>query len=218
MKTLKITFSKVLIFLSAVILLNSCKKNKDVDMDGKNFDITQHYITGSYLSDGITSSYVYGFKTLAKAYTIFYAGLGVDASDYKYENGVLNIDGVIFNISNGAIKSSNDARFKSYNLQKIPTTDAFANKTFKRTIATNGVDVGKSCVIKFTNGKFMLSIDGLAQLGTGAEYTLQNNGVATANTGLEGSLHLMSIVDNKMYYSHLNGSNQKHDYSVLTQQ
>ena len=219
MKNLKVKFAKILILLSAIVIFNSCKKNKDVDANGERFDLTQYYITGSYLMKGVTTSYIYGFNTLARAYEIRFGGIVTNTASYQYNKGVLNVDDFIFNISNGVITGSNAPNdFKSYHLQKIPSTDGFAGKTFKGTVAINGVDLGKSCVIKFSNGKFTVSVDGFAQVGTGADYTLQNNGVATANTGLQGDLHLMSIVDNKMYYSSINGADTKHIYSLLTQQ
>jgi len=84
-------------------------------------------------------------------------------------------------------------------------------------VATNGLANGKSCLIKYTTDKkFTVSIDGFAQTGTGADYTLQNNGVATANTGNEGRLHLMTLADGKLYYSQ--STQNTHYYGVLTLQ
>lgn len=219
MKNFKKTFAVLLIVYTALSVFPSCKKNNDFKKDDEKIDLTKYYITGEIVANAISTSYVYIFLPLAKKrYNSLIAGSIDDTGNYKYSDGLLTTEDVTFNIVNGSIiKSSLPNLFKSHHLQKIPDADAFAGKMFKGTIATNGINIGKSCVIKFTNtSKFTVSIDGFSQIGNGADYTLQNNGVATANTGLEGRLHLMTMSDGKLYYSQL--INQTNYFGLLSQQ
>lgn len=220
MKNLRNLFSKTLLVFSVLLVLASCKKDKDVGKDDDKIDFTKYYITGEYDAYGTRNGYVFTFGTLNKA-SYYSVGQSLSGS-YAYADGNLSIlqsNNVTYNysISNGVITSSNIPSTISYHLQKIPDADAFAGKNFKGTVATNGLANGKSCLIKFTTaGKFTVSIDGFAQTGTGADYTLQNNGVATANTGNEGRLHLMTLADGKLYYSQ--STQNTHYYGVLTLQ
>ncbi|SOD14231.1 hypothetical protein [Pedobacter xixiisoli] len=202
----------------------ACKKDRSTQLED-SFDPTKYYITGEEASIGGGSSptsYVYCFFANAKTYTTSQGGYNSDNPNYTYTDGVIKIGSLTFTIANDVVTSCNNANYRSYHLQKIPDADAFAGKTFKGTVATNGLANGKSCLIKYTTDKkFTVSIDGFGQTGTGADYTLQNNGVATARTGNEGRLHLMTIGDGKLYYSQISGmgtTNYAHYYGVLTLQ
>lgn len=210
-KTMTITSVLLLITCSA------CKKDKN-DPVADNFDPTKYYITGEGV-DGMSTSFAWTFKPNAVAYLTAFGGSQDATLTYKYKDGVLEAGSTTFTIVNNAITASNNALYRSYYLQKIPDADAFAGKTFKGMVATNGVANGKSCLIKYTTaGKFTVSIDGFGQTGNGADYTLLNNGIATANTGNEGRLHLMSIGDGKLYYSQSNPSTKIHYFGILTLQ
>lgn len=207
MKNLKNIFAKTLLLFSVLLVLSSCKKDKEAKPKD-SFDPTKYYITGEG-ADNYSTSYAIILKPNAMGYFTAWGGSQDGNFNYKYENGTLKCEdlGVAFTIVNDAITSTTNPNYKSFHLQKIPDADAFSGKTFRGTVATNGLVNGKSCLIKFTTAKkFTVSIDGFAQTGTGADYTLQNNGVATANTGNEGRLHLMSIADGKLYYSQDNGN------------
>ena len=220
MKNLKNKFAKTLITFSVLFVLASCKKDKDAENERGNIDFTKYYITGEYVTNGMSSSYAYVFGALVKSNLLAAGGKISESGSYAYADGTLTINQTnTFSIANGSVTGNNNPDIKTYYLQKIPDTDAFAGKTFRGTAATNGVDIGKSCLIKFTTAKtFSVSIDGFGQTGTGADYTLQNNGVATANTGNEGKLHLMTMANGKLYYSQYNAANNIHYYGFLTQQ
>jgi len=224
MKNFKTIFAKTLMVLSVLAVFASCKKDKEAKPED-NFDPTKYYITGEEASIGGGSSptsYVYCFFANAKTYSTSQGGYNSDNPNYTYTDGVIKIGNLTFTIANNAVTSCSNASYRSYHLQKIPDADSFAGKTFKGTVATNGLANGKSCLIKYTTDKkFTVSIDGFGQTGTGAAYILQNNGVATARTGNEGRLHLMTIGDGKLYYSQVNGAgtpNYTHYYGVLTLQ
>ncbi|SOD14229.1 hypothetical protein [Pedobacter xixiisoli] len=220
MKNLSNLFAKTLLIFSALFVLASCKKDKAVEKDDDKIDFTKYYITGEYETYGTRNGYVYTFGTLMKVTS---SSVGSSNSgSYTYTDGNLRIthennQSYTLKIANGVITSSDAPALITYHLQKIPDADAFAGKNFKGTVATNGLANGKSCLIKFTTaGKFTVSIDGFGQTGNGADYTLQNNGVATANTGNEGRLHLMTLADGKLYYSQ--STQNTHYYGVLTLQ
>lgn len=221
---MKNIFAKTLIIFAAVLVFASCKKDKEAKPED-NFDPTKYYITGEYASTGggtPATSYAYCFFTNAKTYTTSFGGSESDNPNYTYANDIIKMGNLTFTLANNAVTSCSDAAYRSYHLQKIPDADAFAGKTFRGTVATNGLANGKSCLIKYTTDKkFTVSIDGFAQTGTGADYTLQNNGLATARTGNEGRLHLMTIGGGKLYYSQSNGGgtpNYTHYYGLLTLQ
>jgi len=222
MKNLRNIFAKTLITFSVLFVFASCKKDKAGEKDGNTIDFTKYYITGEYDAYGTRNSYVFTFGALMKA-SYYSVGQSISGS-YAYTDGNLSIhqsNNVTCNysLSNGVITSSSIPSTISYYLQKIPDADAFAGKNFKGTVATNGLANGKSCLIKFTSeGKFTVSIDGFGQTGNGAAYTLQNNGVATANTGYEGRLHLMTLADGKLYYSQSYEGQNTHYFGVLTLQ
>lgn len=220
MKTSKKILSKTLLMFSVIFVFASCKKDKETENEANDIDFTKYYITGEYDSYSIRNGYVYTFGTLMKVNS---SSVGSSNSgSYMYADGSLRIthannQSYKFKIANGIITSCDFPGIITYHLQKIPDADAFAGKNFKGTVATNGLANGKSCLIKFTTaGKFTVSIDGFGQTGTGADYTLQNNGVATAKTGNEGRLHLMTLADGKLYYSQ--STQTTHYYGVLTVQ
>lgn len=220
MKTLKNIFAKTLIVLSVLAVFASCKKDKEANPED-SFDPTKYYITGEGAdkgADNYSTSYAIILKPNAMGHFTAFGGNHGATFNYTYQDGTLkaeNID-VNFTIVNNTITSTSNPQYKTYYLQKIPDADAFAGKTFRGTVATNGLVNGKSCLIKFTTAKkFTVSIDGFGQTGTGADYTLQNNGVATATTGNEGRLHLMSFADGKLYYSQYNASDKTHYYGLL---
>ncbi len=224
MKNLKNIFVKTLIVFCVSLAFTACKKDKS-NKPEDSFDPTKYYITGEYASLGGGSSptsYVYCFFANAKTYTTSKGGSVSDNPNYTYTDGIIKMGNLTFTVANNAVTNCSDGSYRSYHLQKIPDADAFAGKTFKGTVATNGLANGKSCLIKYTTDKkFTVSIDGFGQTGTGADYTLQNNGVATARTGNDGRLHLMTIGDGKLYYSQLSGSgtaNYAHYYGILTLQ
>jgi len=217
MKNLKVIFPKTLIVFSVLFLFSACKKDKDNSV-ADNFDPTKYYFTGE-AADGMSTSYAWTFKPNAVAYLTAFGGSQDATLTYTYKGGVLEVGGNKFTILDNAITATDNPRYKSYHLQKIPDADAFAGKIFKGTVATNGVNNGKSCLIKFTaTGKFTVSIDGFGQTGSGADYTLINNGIATANTGSEGRRHLMSIGGGQLYYSQNNAASKTHYFSILTLQ
>ena len=205
--------------LSLLAVFASCKKDKEAKPED-NFDPTKYYITGEGAdkgADNYSTSYAIILKPKAMGYFTAWGGSYEGSFNYKYENGTLKCDdiGVAFTIVNNAITATSNPQYKSFHLQKIPDADAFAGKTFRGTVAKNGVNNGVSCQIQYTtNGKFILQIDGFLQtVAAGDDYTLQNNGIATANTGNEGRLHLMTIADGKLYYSQ-NIGNTKY-YGIL---
>jgi len=217
MKNLKVIFTKTLIVFSVLSLFSACKKDKDSPA-ADNFDPTKYYITGEGV-DGMSTSYAWIFKPNAVAYLTAFGGSQDATLTYTYKDGILGPGTNTFTIVDNAITATSNPLYKSYHLQKIPDANAFAGKIFKGTVATNGVDNGKSCLIKFTTaGKFTVSIDGFGQTGSGADYTLLNNGIAVANTGNEGRRHLMSIGDGKLYYSQSNAASKTHYFSILTLQ
>jgi hypothetical protein len=217
MKNSTSIFAKALIIFSVLLVFASCKKNKEANPED-SFDPTKYYITGEG-ADNYRTSYAIILKPNAMGHFTAFGGYHGTTFNYTYQDGTLkaeNID-VNFTIVNNTITSTSNPQYKTYYLQKIPDTDAFAGKTFRGTVATNGLVNGKSCSVKFTDTKkFTVSIDAFGQTGTGADYTLQNNGVATANTGNEGRLHLMSIADGKLYYSQYNAADKTHYYGLLT--
>lgn len=209
---------KLFAVLGLLLSFAACKK--ETKTATAIFDPTQYYITGEGI-DNYATSYAFIFKPNAMAYMVSWGGKQNAVLNYTYEAGTLAIgsNSFIFFILNHKITSSNNPNVSAYHLEKIPDTDAFSGKTFKGTVATNGLANGKSCLVRFTtSGKFTVSIDGFAQTGTGADYTLQNNGVATANTGNEGRLHLMSIGEGKLYYSQYNAVDDTHYYGILNRQ
>lgn len=219
MKHLKINFGALLMMIAMLFVLGSCKKDKPADLD--SFDPTKYYITG----EGITNyntSYVLIFEQPAKAVFIGSGGKVSSISNFSYKDGILYLaDGSFsFTILNNRISTGSHPYLTSFHLQKIPDSDAFAGKKFSGTVTRNGVNVGVSCQLKFTaNGMFTVKIDGFLQTPSyGSDYTLQNNGIATANTGNEGRLHLMSIADGKLYYSQFNAVDNMYCYGILTQQ
>lgn len=217
MKSLKNIFTKTLIIFSVWAVFASCKKDKDATNED-SFDPTQYYITGEGVGS-YSTSYAIVLKPNAVGHFSARGGIQNASFNYIYKDGALKADniGVTFTIVNNSVTSSSNPNYKSSYLQKIPDADAFSGKTFRGTVATNGLVNGKSCLIKFTTAKkFTVSIDGFGQTGTGADYTLQNNGVATANTGNEGRLHLMSIADGKLYYSQYNAASNTDYYGLLT--
>lgn len=216
---MKKQFSIALIAISLLLASASCKKDK-VPTGPENLDLTKYYITGEGMSPYATS-YILMFQPNAQCYFTGKGGAVSNNLEYVYQNNTLNIANghLTFTISGSEIISINKPDvYRSYHLERIPDTDAFAGKTFRGTVATNGLDNGKSCLIKFTTGRFTVSIDGFGQTGSGEDYTLQNNGIATATTGNEGRLHLMSIGQGKLYYSQFNAANNTHYYGTLTQQ
>lgn len=214
MKNLK-RYSILLLLLGFL----SCKKDKIADQD--SFDPTKYYITGEGFND-YNTSYALIFQQPAKAIFIGSGGEVNSISNFSYEDGILYVadKSFSFTIVNNKISTSTHPYLISYHLQKIPDADAFAGKTFSGTVTRNGVNVGMSCQLKFnTNQMFTVKIDGFLQTPTyGSDYTLQNNGIATAYTGNEGRLHLMSIADGKLYYSQFNAVDNTHCYAILTQQ
>ena len=209
---------RMLIMFCVLFAFAACKKDKNPENPDNSIDFTKYYITGEYKSGSIRNGYYFSFSPLMKAST--FTVTSSNSGSYAYADGVLRINTVQiygFNIANGVITNIDVPELITYHLQKIPDANAFAGKTFKGTVATNGLANGKSCLIKYTTDKkFTVSIDGFAQTGTGADYTLQNNGVATANTGNEGRLHLMTLADGKLYYSQ--STQNTHYYGVLTLQ
>lgn len=215
MKNIKISF--VLLLL---ISFTACKKDKQVVTD--DFDPSQYYLTGEYkagLGFG-TTSYVYAFLPNGKVVHSYLGGFTTGTYSYTYANGIIKVgDNITFNVVDGkVVNSSLPDSYGSYYLEKIPDVDAFAGKTFRGTVSTDGVNTGKSCLIKFNTGKFTVSIDGFAQAGTGEVYTLHNNGFATADAGIEGRLHLMTIADGKLIYSQNNKRNTTKYFGILTVQ
>lgn len=216
MKSLKHIFTRTLFIFSVWAVFASCKKDKDATNEDV-FDPTQYYITGEGV-DSYSTSYAIVLKPNALGHFSARGGIQNASFNYIYEGGALKAEniGVAFTIVNGAVTSSSNPNYKSYYLQKIPDADAFSGRNFRGTVATNGLVNGKTCSIKFTAAKkFTVSIDGFGQTGNGADYTLQNNGVATANTGNEGRLHLMSIANGKLYYSQYNAAGNTHYYGLL---
>ncbi|RYD97035.1 MAG: hypothetical protein EOP54_12085 [Sphingobacteriales bacterium] len=213
-----IKFSTILLIATSSIFL-SCKKDKGTEAD--NFDPTKYYITGEG-TDDYKTSYAIIFQQPAQANFIGKGGIVNNLSNFTYRAGVLYMadESFSFTIVNNKITTSNHPFLTSYHLQKIPDSDAFAGKTFSGTVARNGMNNGVSCQLKFiANGMFTVKIDGFLQTpSTGAGYTLQNNGIATANTGNEGRLHLMSMGDGKLYYSQFNAADNMQYYAILTQQ
>lgn len=205
--------------LLLLVSFMACKKDKQVVTD--DFDPTQYYITGEYkmgLGFG-TTSYVYAFLPNGKVSSSSLGGFNTGTYNYTYANGVIEIgNNLTFNVVGDKVASSSQESFSSYYLEKIPDADAFAGKTFRGTVSTDGVNSGKSCLIKFNSGKFTISIDGFAQAGNGEAYTLHNNGFATADAGSEGRLHLMTIADGKLIYSQNNKRNTTKHFGTLTAQ
>lgn len=219
MKNLKTKLANALLIISIFAVFASCKKNKTIEPE--NFDPTKYYITGEYLNKGATvpSTYVFTFLPDAKTLKTAVGGLILTQGSYTYADGVFNIGDVTFNVSDGNVTGTNmPTSYRANHLQKIPDADAFAGKTFQGTVAVSGVDNGKTCLIKFTTAKkFTVTVDG-AQVDTGADYILQNNGVAYAKTTNATKLHLMSIAGSKVYYSHYNSNTGVHYYGILNSQ
>lgn len=219
MKNLERNSASLFIMLCVLFVLGSCQKDKTADLD--SFDPTQYYITGEGIND-YNTTYALIFQQPAQVLFIGNGGKVNSISNFSYKDGVLYMadKSFSFTITNNKISTSTHPNLISYHLQKIPDADAFAGKTFSGTVTRNGVNVGVSCQLKFnTNRMFTVKIDGFLQTPTyGADYTLHNNGIATANTGNEGRLHLMSIVDGNLYYSQFNAADNSHCYAILTPQ
>lgn len=219
MKNSKINCATLLILTGILFVFASCKKDKIADPD--NFDPTKYYITGEGISE-YNTSYALIFQQPAKAIFIGEGGKVSNISNFTYKDGTLYLadKSFSFTIVNNEISTSTHPYLSSYHLQKIPDTDAFAGKTFKGTVTKNGVNIGVSCQLKFlADQMFTVKIDGFLQTPSyGSDYTLQNNGIATANTGNEGRLHLMTIADGKLYYSQYNAVDEMYYYAILTEQ
>lgn len=217
MKSLKRNSATLIIMMGVLFVLGSCKKNQTVDPD--SFDPTKYYVTGEGVTNHNTT-YALIFQHPAKVLFIGDGGKISSITNFSYKDGILYMadESFSFTIVNNKISTSNHPNLISYHLQKIPDADAFAGKTFSGTVSRNGVNAGVSCQLKFNADKmFTVKIDGFLQTPTyGSDYTLQNNGIATANTGNEGRLHLMSMADGKLYYSQFNAVDNSYSYGVLT--
>lgn len=221
MKNLKNSITTVLMMMVTLLIFSSCKKDKNEDTD--SFDPTKYYVAGEgMLNANLSTSYALIFKPNAQVVFIGNGGAIAENLSYTYQNGILKFgDGFTFNIANNKITNSGlIGGLKTYILEKIPDDNAFASKIFRGTVAKNGVNNGVSCQIQYTtNGKFILKIDGFLQTdAAGDDYTLQNNGIATANTGNDGQLHLMTMADGKLYYSQNHANKNTSYYGVLNLQ
>ncbi|TCC99096.1 hypothetical protein EZ449_21455 [Pedobacter frigidisoli] len=220
MENLNTTLVKTLFIISIIAVFASCKKEKTTEPE--IFDPTRYYITGEYLNPGAKypSTYVFTFLSNAKSQKTAIGGLILTQPSYTYTDGVFNITEVTFNVADGNVTSTNKpTTYRANHLQKIPDADAFAGKTFQGIVAVSGVDNGKICMIKFTTDKkFTVTVEGIAQVDVGADYTLLNNGVAIANTTGGTKQNLMSIAAGQLYYSHYNNNTGTHYYGILNQQ
>lgn len=207
----------VLHFFLSVLLLTGCSKENDGDVD-TNIDMTAYYIpcktTYRIAGNSFQMASAFTFKPLAQG-ALFYPGGGNEAFEYQLRDGRLNLTNgnLSWRLENESISdfttSNTNFSVTEYELVKLPDTDAFTGKDFmvNGTVTSvnhqngNGsnVPLQEFNGLRFANGKFFVRrTGGETEMGN---YTLQNNGIATARTGGAGTLWLFVIDGGTLHFS-----------------
>jgi hypothetical protein len=172
---------------AATMLLTACGKN---DATVNATDFSQYYIAGHYnynLSPTLTNvpvPYAIIFKSSSECAFVD-AVFGVNNGSYTYAKGhlvmnftnnlVANFD---FTMANNQITtvSADGLGLLTYNLEKIPATNAFTNGEYTGTVTSPGTVA--LAYVAFSASQYSI---GLSSFKTpNMAYTLQNNAVATA--------------------------------------
>jgi hypothetical protein len=200
---------KIICLLGGVILLAACGKKDNPDPAQQDIDPFQYYIAGKFPGSAgekaVTVPYAIIIKPNAQA--VIFTGDGGSASgNYTYQNGhlvfTLNGGSYIFDytISNNTITGFNSSggirvSLTANSLEKTPPTNAFTG-LFKGSLSTTGNLQLLVPDLLFTGSKYGFGIN--ASPAANLDYTLQNNGVATSETGANGTLSLFVMAGGKL--------------------
>ncbi len=170
------------------MLLTACGKSNNAAVNATDF--TQYYIAGHYsqnLSPTLTNvpvPYAIIFKSKSECAFVD-AVFGVNNGSYTYANDhlimnftnnfVVNFD---FTLANNQITQvvADGLGLLTYNLEKTPATNAFANGQYTGT--TNSPGSVALAYVAFSASQYSIGLSGYKT--PNMAYTLQNNAVATA--------------------------------------
>jgi len=200
--------TKSILFAAMLIAFSACKKGDNTSKD--SFDPTQYYVSGTS-----------GSGNYAYAITISTGGKGIWCSaikkfeeplNWQYNNSMLRFsagsgDSINFTINNKAVvRGVFTGRYETigkishpFSLQRIPATDAFAEKTFSTS------EGGAPVTVKFDNNKnYTMTYTGNMGYTVKGTYSLLNKGVAKSasiSPGYEAG-YLFVMMDGKLFIAY----------------